>query len=431
MNSSARIAITGIGAVCGSGLSPDSIWEAVESGRSAIRPLTLWGTDHCPVRQAAEVVGVRAQTLVEDRKLHKFLSRMDLFGLHAAQTAIRQSRLLPFREKLDANSAALFNDRTGVFVGSGGGTYCSNYDFFPLMTAANKDLRVFGRELSSTVNPMWLLTHLPNNVLCYIGIQHGFKGTNACVTNQCVSGVLALAEGAAAVRAGEADRAVVAGHDAPIEPETILHYHRLGLLSPDGLRPFDAERSGTVLGEGAAALVLETVTAARARQATILGEFLGAGSVTEGSGILEVRPDGNGVKRAIELALADASITPGEISLIVAHGNGTRASDASEAAGIHSVFGGRMPPVTAFKWATGHLLAGSGLLDVVVTLMALEKRTIPGIPSLRSLDPELAYLSVSSAPRPLSGEIGLMICRGFGGMNTAVVVRAGAAGPNQ
>ena len=134
-------------------------------------------------------------------------------------------------------------------------------------------------------------------------------------------------------QSGEADRAVAAGHDAPIEPETMLHYHRLGLLAEDGLRPFDRERSGTVFGEGAAAVVLETAAAAEARQATVLGEFLGAGCVTEGTGILDVRPDGDGVKRAIELALADAGVTREQVSLIVAHGNGTRASDASEAEG--------------------------------------------------------------------------------------------------
>jgi 3-oxoacyl-(acyl-carrier-protein) synthase len=97
---------------------------------------------------------------------------------------------------------------------------------------------------------MWLLTRLPNNVLCYVGIRNGFKGTNACITNQCVGGALAISEAAAAIRSGEADRAVATGHDAPIEPETVFHYQRLGLLAGDVLRPFDATRSGTIFGEG-------------------------------------------------------------------------------------------------------------------------------------------------------------------------------------
>jgi 3-oxoacyl-[acyl-carrier-protein] synthase-1 len=426
MSSSSRIVFTGTGAVCGAGLTIDGVWEALMTGRSAIGPLSQWNTGRCPIRQAAEVAGVKPQTLVDDRKLHKFLSRTDLFGLYAAQTAINQSGLLVYRGALDAPATALFNDRSGVFVGSGGGTYNSNYDFFPLMATARGDLQAFGRELGSTVNPMWLLTHLPNNVLCYVGIRHGFKGTNACITNQCVSGTLAVAEAAAAITAGEADRAVAAGHDAPIEPETILHYHRLGLLADNGLKPFDRDRTGTVFGEGAAAVVLETGALAERRQATILGEFLGAGCANEATGIVDVRPDGDGVKRAIEQALANAGVTPDQVALIVAHGNGTRASDASETRGIRSVFGKSPPPVTAFKWAFGHLIAASGVLDLVMALVALGKRVAPGIASLTDLDPELAPLPVSAAAQPLSGDIGLILCRGFSGMNTATVVRSRA-----
>ena len=429
MSPTPHIVFTGTGAVCGAGLTIEALWEALMTGRSAIGPLAQWGTDRFPVRHAAEVVGVKPQELVEDRKLHKFLSRTDLFGLYAAQAAINQSGLLNYRGTLDAPTTALFNDRSGVFVGSGGGTYNSNYDFFPLMTTARGDLQAFGRELGSTVNPMWLLTHLPNNVLCYIGIRHGFKGTNACITNQCVSGTLAVAEAAAAIQAGEADRAVAAGHDSPIEPETVFHYHRLGLVAENGLKPFDRDRTGTVLGEGAAAVVLETAAMAENRQATILGEFLGAGCANEATGIVDVRSDGDGVKRAIEQALANAGVTPDQVSLIVAHGNGTRASDASEASGIRAVFGDRLPPVTAFKWAFGHLIAASGILDLVMALVALHKRLAPGIATLAALDPQLAPWPVSAAPQPLSGDIGLVLCRGFSGMNTALVVRSQAEAP--
>src|SRR5947208_3339937 len=132
MNSSERIIFSGVGGVCGAGLTIQAIWDSIQNGRSAIGPVQQWNSGRCPVPHAAEVVGVRAQTLVEDRKLHKFVSRTDLFGLYAAQIAIRESGLLPYREKLDQQSTLLFNDRTGVFVGSGGGAYSSNYEFFPL-----------------------------------------------------------------------------------------------------------------------------------------------------------------------------------------------------------------------------------------------------------------------------------------------------------
>ena len=431
MSASRRIAITGAGAVCGAGLGVDAIWDAVVSGRSAIKEISSWDASRWPVRLAAEVTGVDNRTLVEDRKLHKLITRTDLFGLYAAGAAIQRSGIAEHRETLAVEIVPQFNDRSGVFVGSGGGNYRSNYDFFPLLTAAGGDLQKFGRELGENVNPMWLLKILPNNVVCHVGIRHSFKGTNACITNQCVGGALAVAEAAEALRAGEADRAVAVGHDTPFEPETVFHYHRLGLMSPDTLRPFDRERSGTVFGEGAAAVMLETLEDAQARRATILGEFLGSGCTTEATGILDVRPDGDGLSRAIEIALADAGLSAAAVGMIVAHGNGTRASDASEVQALRRVFGGELPPVNGFKWAFGHLIAASGVLDFVLTLSALKQRIVPGIPTLNSLDPGFGSFPVSRAPQQPRSDIALVICRGFGGMNVALVVRADAAPSNQ
>ncbi len=424
MSTNGNIAITGTGAVCGAGITIDEIWNAITSGQSAVKEISSWDAGRWPVRMAAEVVGVDNRTLVEDRKLHKMISKTDLFGLYAARVAIEQSGILAHRERLAPESTAGFNDRSGVFAGSGGGNYDGNYDFFPVLTAAQGDLKIFGGEFSQVVNPMWLLRHLPNNVLCHVGIRHGFKGTNACVTNQCAGGVLALAEAAAAIRAGEADRAVAVGHDTPFEPETFYNFHILGLLAGAAPRPFDRDRSGTVFGEGAAAVMFEKADDARARQATVLGEFLGSGSVTEGMGVLEVRADGDGLSRAIELALADAGISAAEVGMIVAHGNGTPASDASEARAIKRVFGPSVPPVTSFKWAYGHLIAASGVIDLVLALTALRQGIVPGIATLQTPDPELLPFPVSTGPQSPRSDIALILCRGFGAMNIALLVRA-------
>jgi len=422
MSTSSRIVITGTGAVCGAGLTVDEIWEAVKTGRSAIAPISQWDSSGWPARNAGEVKADN-RTLVPDRKLHKMISRTDLLGLYAADSAIQNSGLVQHRETLNEAAAAQFNDRSGVFVGSGGGSYGSGYDFFPLFTAAQGNLQTFGRELSSTVNPMWLLRNLPNNVLCHVGIRHNFKGTNACITNQCAGGVLAVAEAGEAIRTGEADRAVVVGHDAPVEPETVVYYHQLGLLSNETVRPFDRERGGTILGEGAAAIVLEAVTQATNRTANVLGEFLGSGCATEATGVLDIRPDGDGVSRAIELALKDAKISAGDVGMIVAHANGTRASDASETIAIKRVFGNDVPPVTGFKWAFGHLLAASGTIDLVLALTALRQKIVPAIPNLTP-DPDLIPFPVSSAPQKPRSDIAMVICRGFGGMNVVLIVRA-------
>jgi len=427
MSTSPRIAITGSGAVCGAGLNVEKIWAAVLGGQSAVAPITLWDAERWPIRVAAGVNGVSNQQLVEDRKLHKSISRTDLFGIYAGGQAIKSSGIPAHRETLDAAVVPAFNDRSGIVVGSGGGVYASNYEYFPLMTEAGGEMRKFGAELGANVNPMWLLKNLPNNVLCHVGIRHMFKGTNACITNQCAGGVLAVAEAAESLRADEADRIVAVGHDAPIEPEVVLGYHKLGLLSTDVLRPFDRERTGTIFGEGAAAVMLEKFEGAQARNAGILGEFLGHGCVTEGTGIVDLRPDGDGPARAIGLALGDAGIAAADVGMIVAHGNGTRASDASEAKAILRAFGGNPPPVTAFKWAVGHSIAASGILDFVIAIEALRNGVVPGVPTLKTLDPELQNLPVSREAQKPRSDIALVLSRGFGGMNVALIVRAAKA----
>jgi 3-oxoacyl-(acyl-carrier-protein) synthase len=421
---SARVVVTGSGAICAAGKSPEEIWGAAWTGRSAIRPIQQWDTSGWPTTLAAEIPGLDPRALVEDRKIHKLVQRTDLLGLYVAGRALDDAGLVAYREALESADAAAVNDRTGIYVGSGSGGYQNEHEFFPLLTIANGDLGTFGRELVGSVNPMWLLRSMPSNVLCHIGIRYGLKGPNACVTNHSVSGSLAVVEAAAALRAGEADRALAVGHDAPIEPQMVLVYHQLGLLSADGLWPFDARRNGSVLGEGAAALVLETAAAAAARGAHVIGEFLGSGCASDAEGLLAIRPDGDGLAGAIIMALDDAGLRAAEVGMIVAHGSGTRQSDASEAAAIHQAFGATIPPVTAFKWASGHPLAASGTLDAVLALVALRRGVVPGVATLRQLDPDLGALPVSAGPQAPRSDVALVLNRGFGGSNTALLFRA-------
>jgi len=423
MSSSRQVVITGCGAVCGSGLSPESIWDAVCQGRSAIKEIRSWDARRWPVRLAGEVTDVDNRTLVEDRKLHKSVLRTDLFGLYAAGAAIQRSGISAYRETLPADAVPLFNERSGVLAGSGGGNYKNQYEFFPLLTEAADDMERFGRELGTTVNPMWLLRILPNNVVCHVGIRHGFKGTNACITNQSVGGLMAVMEAAAAIVTSEADRAIAVGHDTPVEPETLFNYHRLGLISADAVRPFDQARSGTVFGEGAAAVMLETMDDAKARGATILGEVLGSGCTGEAGGVVELRADGDGLSRAIQNALRAAGISPDDVGMVVAHGNGVPNSDASEARALRRVFGDRLPPVTAFKWSVGHLIAAAGMLDLVLALYALRDGLVPGIATLNSLDPEFVPFPASPLPQQPRSGIALILCRGFGGMSVALLIR--------
>ncbi len=421
-NASEKIVFTGSGIVCGAGATVNDIWAVLESGETAIGPYSQWQGDNWPVKIAAEVKESN-RNLVSDRKLHKTISRTDMYGIYAAEKAIENSGVLAHRDALAEEKQDAFNDRTGLIVGSGGGNYTSNYDYLPLITEAKGELHDFGKELSNQVTPMWLLKNLPNNVLCHVGIRGQLKGTNACITNQCASGIMAVAESASAIWNGEADRIVAAGHDSPFEPEMVYYYHKLGLMSSEAPKPFDKDRSGTVFGEGAASVVLEREADAKARGAEILGEFLGFGCCSEATGILDLSPDGDGVQRAIEQALDDAELSPSDIGMICAHGNGTPASDLTESIGIRTVFGDAIPPLTGFKWAYGHLIGASGIADLVMTLEALKRGVLPGIGTLDEVDPEIGdFPAAKEAGKPTS-QNALVICRGFGGMNVVVAVR--------
>jgi 3-oxoacyl-[acyl-carrier-protein] synthase-1 len=422
--SAPRVVITGTGAVCAAGRDSAAILDAVRGARSAIAPIRQWDTSRWPMRVAGEIADLNARELVDDRKLHKLIRRTDLFGLYAADRAIAASGLATHRASLDAGAAAIYSDRTGVYVGSGGGNYESQYDYFPLLTVADEKLPEFGRELSSTVNPMWLLRTLPNNVLGHIGIRHGFKGANACITNHSIGGTLAVIEAMEAVRTGEAERALAVGHDAPIEPQMVLYYHDVGLLAKDTIRPFDARRDGSLFGEGAAALLLETEASARERGAAVLGEVLGGGAATDAQGLLAIRDDGDALARAIEAALADAGLRPADVGMIAAHGNGTPQSDASEAAAIRRVFGTGAPPATAFKWAFGHLIAAAGIIEAVLALASLRERVVPGIATYAVADPGCAGVPVSAEPQSPRSAVALILCRGFAGTNAALLLRA-------
>ena len=419
-----RVLITGSGAICGSGNTPESVFEAVSAGRSSIAPITQWDTTDWPVKVAAEIADFNARALVPDRKLHKFIRRTDMLGIYAGSQAIDNAGFAVHRQTLSAEGAAPYNDRTGVYVGSGGGAYNTQDEYFPLMTEANGDLVRFGQELPNLVNPMWLLRALPNNVLCHIAINYNLKGANACITNHSCGSALAVIEAAEALRTGEADRAVAVGHDALIEPQMVLYYNECGLLTDEMLRPFDASRKGSVFGEGAGALVLETEASANERGANVVGEVLGGGNTSEATGLLAIREDGDGLARAIGDALHDARLGPADIGMIVAHGNGTPQSDASEATALRRVFGNAIPPVTAFKWAIGHLIAAAGIVETVIALAALRARVVPGIATLSTLDPHCEGVPISAKTQIPRSDIALILCRGFAGTDAALIIRA-------
>jgi 3-oxoacyl-[acyl-carrier-protein] synthase I len=423
---SEQIVITGTGAVCALGMSPGEILRAIRAGRTGLSPVAEWRGDAPEALRAAPLGDIDPRLLVEDRKLHNRVRRTDLLGLYAADRAIAEARILESRAALDARLVEDFNDRTAVYSASGGGNYQTQYDFFPLMSEAGGELGHFGQELSSQVDPIWLLRDLPNNVVCHVGIRHNFKGPNSCFVNHSSGGACAISQALDALADGEADRAIVVAHDTPVEPQSLVYYDALGLLTKSQPRPFDFRHDGIALGDGAAAMVLETRASAERRGAPILGAILGVGFASEAAGLLAIRPDGEGPARAIEQALGAANLAADEIGAVIAHGNGSPNSDNSEAAALARVFGSRHPPTTSFKWAYGHLLAAAGMIDTVIALECLKRRELPGIGAFEKPSDASAPLKLSRTAQSLRSARSLVLSRGFGSFNSAVIVSAPA-----
>jgi len=415
-----RVVITGYGCLTASGGDAEATWKAVLAGESGIRQAETWDSSGWPYRLAGEIKNYSPRELVADRKLLKFITRQDVIGLNAVTQAVAHSGIIEHRDGLADPTS--FNDRTGVFVGSPATKYRSQHDYLPSLADAGGAPREFGARAMEDVHPMWLLRALPNNVLAYAGIQYGFKGANANVTAHGISGSQAIAEACRYLRDGAIDRAIVVGYDSASELEALPYYASVGLLSSRGLRPFDRRRDGTLLGEGAGALFLETRDDAERRGAKIYGEVLGSSVVSEAEGVLSVREDGEGVRRAIRLALEDSQKSPDEIGMISAHANGTRLSDSSEARAFVDIFGASSIPVTGFKWSLGHTIAASGVIESILTLLCLADGRIPGIPTLEELSPDCEGVSASAAEQKPRSSVGIVVSRAFAGLNSCIVL---------
>lgn len=423
MNQNNRVFITGRSALTASGSTADATWNAILAGESGIAEITQWDLSEWSYRLGAELKDVHPGKMLPDRKLIKVISRPDVIGINAAVQAVAHSQIIAHRDTLaDPN---LFNEQTAVFVGSPGNKYFQQYDFLPLLAKTQGNMQDFAQHLFEEVHPMWLLRILPNNVLAYTGITYGFKGPNHNVTNHAVGGTQALLEAYHAINTGQAERAVVVAYDLAVEPQALFYYEQLGILSNQHLKPFDKDHDGTIMGEGAAALVLESEASVRERSAPCYGEIIGGLSATEAEGLFSLDASGQPLADLMQQTLNMTKLAPQDVGFVVAHGNGNIKSDQSESQAIQRVFAQQETPVTAFKWSIGHTICASGLIDAVMTTYALETRCVPGIANLQQVAPGCEGLFVNANHQSLKGPAyALTINRGFAGINACLVIKA-------
>lgn len=421
---SEKVYITACSALSAAGHDMAGHWENVLAGKSKIDICKAYDFTTWPSQLAGEINDFNWQRALPDRKQMKVISKQDIMGLYAAHQVADNSGLTAYLADAKEN-APVRCDRTAVFVGSPGNKYFQQYDFLPLLAKAEDDMQAFAKHLFETVHPMWLLRILPNNVLAYAGINLHCKGVNHNVTNHAVGGLQALIEAYWSIQTGQADRALVIAYDIGNEPQARFYYEQLGVLSPDGLSPFDIKHNGTVLAEGAVAIILENQSSITERQVKPVAELLMGKSSSEGQGLFSLQDDGLPLAELIQDTLDANQLCASDINFVIAHANGNQKSDASEARAIEAIFGNQGVPVTGFKWLMGHTLCASGLLDLALAAEAIKANTIPALATCNTLATTCQGLDVVQSHRLITQKIphALIINRGFGSMNVVASIK--------
>ena len=407
-----EIVVTGLGCVSPLGTSAEATWSAIAAGQCGIRRLP----DEFDARLTARIAGLVTGELNPGAVEHKELRRMDrgiLLALSAAREALDDAQLL------GAIGSAVDRDRIGVAIGSGiGGIH----------TLVQND-RLYVERGPSRVSPFFIPMTLANMPAGIVAIHHGLRGPNLCHVTACASGAHAIGESLRLLRAGEADAMVVGGTEAAVVDLVIAGFANMHALSkrndaPErASRPFDADRDGFVLSEGAAVLVLERAGHARARGARVRAKLLGYGASSDASHMAAPDAASGGALRCMQAALANAQLAATDIDYVNAHATSTGAGDAVEAQALREVFGAHTDrlPVSSTKGATGHLLGAAGALEALLSVRALETGMLPPTLNLDRPDPSFTLDHVANKARRARVRVVMSNSFGFGGVNAALI----------
>jgi len=406
-----RVVITGMGAVTPIGLDVGAFWRSLIEGRSGAGPITRFDTTGLDVRFAAELKGFNATDFMDP----KDVKRNDPFvhyAMVAAKQAIAHSGV--DLKQVDSN-------RFGVIVGSGIGG----------ITTFEAQHSILMNKGAARVSPFFVPMMIIDMASGQLSIEFGAKGSNYATVSACSSGAHAIGESFRLLRDGELDLIIAGGAEAPITPLALAGFSNMKALSsrnddPEhASRPFDLDRDGFVMGEGAGIVLLETLEHARARGAKILAEVVGYGSTADAHHITAPAPEGEGAARAMQLALRSAGCEPSEVDYINAHGTSTPLNDKYETKAIHTVFGEhvRRLCVSSTKSMTGHLLGAAGGIEMIACALATMEDLIPPTMNYVTSDPECDLDYVPNAARKAPVRLALSNSLGFGGHNVALAVR--------
>lgn len=405
-----RVVITGLGAVSPLGLDVATTWQGLIEGNSGVSAITVFDTRDFPTKIAASVQGFDPTRYLNQREVRR-MSPFVLYALAAAHEAVTQARLDLSQED---------STRVGVEIGSGlGGTSIVEEQRLIL---ENKGIR--------HINPSMVPAILISTAPCMVAIQLGIKGPVNSGVSACASGLSSLGDAARRLAWGDAEVMLAGGTESVMTPLAMAGFSRLGALSrkndtPEkACAPFDANRDGTVIGEGAAVLVLETLDHALRRNAPILAEVLGYGLTCDAYHTAAPDPSGDGAARAMTNALRDGRVLPGEVDYICAHGTGTQLNDSSETRAIKTALGDRsyQVPVSSIKGAVGHMVGAAGAVSAVAGVQAIQTGLIPPTINYQTPDPECDLDYVPNIARKAAVNTVMINSFGFGGQNACLVL---------
>ena len=405
-----RVVITGLGAVSPLGNSLNETWTNILNGVSGINPLTRLDKDQFAAKVSGEALEFDPEQFM-DRKDVRKMDRFTQFAVAASQMAVEDAGL-----KITDENA----ERVGVWIGSGIGG----------METYESQFRTFMDKGARRVSPFFVPMMIPDMASGQVSIMLGAKGINSCTVTACASGTNSIGDSFKVIQRGDADVMITGGSEAPITSMSVAGFGSMKALStnPDpasASRPFDANRDGFVIGEGAGIFVIESLESAEKRGAKIYGEIVGYGSTGDAYHVTQPAPEGEGGARAMQQAIDDAGLSPTDIGYINAHGTSTDYNDKFETAAIKSVFGEHAYnlAVSSTKSMTGHLLGAAGALEGIFCAKVLEEGILPPTINYETPDPNCDLDYVPNKARQADVTAVMNNSLGFGGHNATLVFK--------
>ena len=408
-----RVVVTGLGLLCGIGNNAQEVWQGLLAGKSGMAEITAFDLTGHPVRFAAEVKGFDPLKFIEKKEARK-MGRFIHFAIAAAQEAMDHSGL-----KIDDSN----HDRVGVHIGSGIGG-------FDVIEREHSAMLAGGPR---RISPFFIPGSIVNLAAGHVSIRFSARGPNEATATACTSSAHSIGDAFRIIQRGDADAMIAGGTEAAITPMGVGGFAAMKALSArnddptHACRPFDKDRDGFVVGEGAGILILEGLEFARARGAKILAEVIGYGMSADAHHMTGMAPEGEGCFRAMNAAIKSAGISPDEIDYVNAHATSTPLGDALESKAIENVFGERAKNhtllVSSTKSMTGHLLGGAGGLEAGITVLSMLNQTAPPTMNIVELDPACRLNYVPNAPQAAKIDCALSNSFGFGGTNGSLIFR--------